>query len=151
MSSDSSCTVSFSSANRLSSSSSRSDSKCFFIILYRWLFSCFMSRVAFGCFSCQSISMRRMNPFCLGLLLIVTDDELLVFFSCLVMTCGCVGPVAITVLHRDRRRQHGPFYPRRRLSQYRFLVGLTHSGCFGPHYFQALSIGLAGYFVAQAP
>ena len=73
-------------------------------------------------------------------------------FSSLVqsfMTCGCVGPVVSTVLHRDRRRQHGPFYPGRRLSQYRFLIVLTHSGCFGQYYFQTLSRGLARYSVVQ--
>ena len=72
-----------------------------------------------------------------GLALIVTGHELLVFFSRPVMTCGCVGcvgPVAITVLTRDRRRQQEPCYPERHPSQYRFLIGLTHSGCFGQHY-----------------
>ena len=86
----------------------------------------------------------------LGFALIVTDHELLVFFSRPIMTCGCVGYVAITVPHWDRRRQHGLFYPGRCPSQYRLLVGLTHSSCFGPHYLQALSIGLAGYFVARS-
>ena len=66
------------------------------------------------------------------------------------MTCGFVGPVAVTVIHRKQRRQHGPFYAERRLSQYRFLIGLTHSGCFRQNYLQALSVGLAGYSVAQS-
>ena len=43
-----------------------------------------------------------------GFTLIVTDHEILVFFSRPVVTCGCVGPIVITVL-RDRRRQHGLF------------------------------------------
>ena len=85
-----------------------------------------------------------------GFALMVTDHELLVFVSHPVMTCGCVGPVAITVLHREQKRQHGSFYPGQRPSQYRLLVGLTHSGCFGQHYLQALSMCLAEYFVAQS-
>ena len=37
----------------------------------------------------------------------------------------------------------------RRSSQYRFLVGLSHSGCFERHYLQVLSMGLTGCSVAQ--
>ena len=83
-----------------------------------------------------------------GFALIVTDHELLVFFSHQVMTCSCVGPVAITVLHRDRQRQHRPSYPGRQPSRYRFLIGITHRDCFGQHYLQTLSRGLAGYSIA---
>ena len=78
-----------------------------------------------------------------GFALIVTDRKLLIFFSRPVITCGCVGPVAITVLNQDGKRQHGPFYLGRRLSQYRFLFRLTHSGCFGQHYFHALTMDVA--------
>ena len=65
-----------------------------------------------------------------GFVIIVTDHKLLVFFSHPVMTSGCVDSVAITVLHQNQRRQHGPFYPRLRPSQYRFFIKLTLSSCF---------------------
>ena len=72
-----------------------------------------------------------------------------VFFFCPVVTWGYVGPVAITVLLRDRRRQHGTIYPGRRSSQYGLIIGVTHCGCFGQHYLLTLFRGLAGYSVAQ--
>ena len=46
------------------------------------------------------------ESFLFGLVFVVTDYAILVFFPYLVVTCGCVGSVAITVLLRDRRRQH---------------------------------------------
>ena len=85
----------------------------------------------------------------IGFAFIVTDHKLLVFFSCPVVTCGSVGPVAITVLYRDRRRHLKHFYFGRRPSQYRFFVGITHRCCFRQHYLQVFSIGLTEYSVAQ--
>ena len=43
-----------------------------------------------------------------GFPLIETNHELLVFFFRSVVTCGYVGPIAITVFLGDRRRQHEP-------------------------------------------
>ena len=59
--------------------------------------------------------------------LVVTDHEAFVLCSRPLVACG-VGPVAITVLPRDQRRQYGPFYPGRRPSQYGLVYCLTHSG-----------------------
>ena len=89
------------------------------------------------------------ESFLFGFALIVTEHELLIFFSRPVMMCGCVCPVAITVLHRDRSRQRRRIYPGDVRASIGSLLGSLIVVVFGQHYLQALSMGLAGYFVAQ--
>ena len=40
------------------------------------------------------------------------------------------------------RRQHRLYYPAQRSSRYRFIIGLTNSGCFGQYYLQTCSRGV---------
>ena len=61
----------------------------------------------------------------LGLALVTACHESLVLFFYPIMNCGG-HLVAMTVLPRDQRKQHGPFYPGRRLSQYVVTLFFTH-------------------------
>ena len=122
--------VSFSSANWLSYSRLRSDSKCFFIMQYRWLLSCYMSRVAFACnLPRQSTSIRRLNPLCLGFYFYSNRpwDSRFLFLS----SCG----VSL----------HSHYCPPPPPSQYGFFIGLTNSGSFEQPYLQTRSRSLSGF------
>ena len=78
----------------------------------------------------------------LGFALIATEHESFVFLSCPVVMCGCAGPLAITVLFLNRRKQH-------KLFLYWATYELVQVYCFEQPYLQTLSRGLAKHSIAQ--